>query len=117
MKICSIFFAFTCALLTCSCSALNRDGQYISGASSFYLSPQQLDENYYLATKNADPDAAFRLYQYYSFFKCDEESSSMWLRKAAGLGHKMAIQHLEVKCESEGAGSGGVGEESSNPFE
>lgn len=61
----------------------------ISSGSTFYLSPSDI-QNMELKASNGDKDAAFKLYQYYSFSNLDDGKAYMWLEKSAWLGHEIA---------------------------
>lgn len=65
----------------------------ISSGSTFYLSAPDI-EALRLEADSGDKEAAFKLYQHYTFAALDSEESQRWLEKAARLGHKAAQYNL-----------------------
>ena len=61
----------------------------IAEQEAFYLTPREVEEYTRLA-EEGDSHAAFKLFDYYTFWRYDGESSKFWLQKSAELGDEKA---------------------------
>lgn len=73
----------------------------ISTGSTFALDATQI-ESYTKKAKNGDKEAAFKLYQYFTFSRYDENHSMYWLELSAKLGHTVAQYNLALHYEEIG---------------
>lgn len=55
----------------------------------YFLSDKQREETYFKADRG-DRDAAFLLFEYYTFYRGDKYAASIWVEKAANYGHATA---------------------------
>lgn len=83
-----------CIIIICFDGCKKRAGA-TCGANEFKLSQTQLATDQHKAD-NGDAEAAFRVYNHYSFGMGNDETGKIWLIRAVNLGHEMAKQHLEV---------------------
>ena len=89
------------AFLLAGCDVKNTENETrldsapLSGAQSFWLTPADQKKTVELA-EAGDSDAAFRLYQHFSFACADQKNGLNWLKKAAEMGNEKAKQHLRV---------------------
>jgi hypothetical protein len=65
----------------------------LTGASSFSIGENEL-VSLKEAANNGDANAAFRLYQYFTFLASNEQEATVWLTVAAKLGHSVAQNNL-----------------------
>jgi len=81
------FFVFCCLVITCK----NNDSIPLNPSDTFNIEQSELPKLEKEALLGS-PEAAFKLYQYYSFSKLDNEKSIYWITIASENGHDIA-QH------------------------
>lgn len=68
-----------------------------STASTFFIKQDEI-ESVVRTANTGDVKSAFRLYNYYTFSKYDDEKSQYWLSKSAELGDATAMYTLAMDC-------------------
>ena len=70
---------------------------FVRLSSSVYLSGYELEAALARAEKGSSEDA-FRVYRHYSIAILDIDSANYWLKKAASLGHPIALYNYGLSC-------------------